>query len=81
MEQVGYRRANRDSRGSRRWRRREGRLLGAALQSLVSHANTHDRYSCNKGAIYTNQSIKSKYMTQMQKLLNNCTQRHNEARL
>ena len=42
-------RAYRESSGSRSWSNLElGRLLGAALQSFVSHANTHDRYSCDK---------------------------------
>ena len=59
--ETGHRcleRANREIRGSRRWSRWEGRLLaGAALQSLVSHANTHDRYSCNKSCEMTDDSI------------------------
>ena len=42
-----------ESRGRRRWRRGEGRwLFGAELQSLVSQAKTHDRYSCKTKVLW-----------------------------
>ena len=50
-EKTGHRWMTRANRGTRSRSIIEGRLLGAALQSLVSHANTQDRYSCNKGAV------------------------------
>ena len=42
-----------ERRGRRRWRRGEGRwLFGAELQSLVSQAKTHDRYSCKTKVLW-----------------------------
>ena len=77
----------RANRGNRSWSRIEGRLLGAALQSLVSHANTQDRYSCNKSVtgdnvdIYHNM-IWYQYISHTNTHdLYSCIQRCNEARI